>query len=343
MSAENASKSMSKIALITGASRGLGRNTALSVARRGMDAIITYHSNRAEADNCIAAIKELGRKAVALQLDSGVVASFDDFVRAVSSALRANWSTDRFDFLVNNAGTAVAAPFAETKEADFDRLYNIHLKGVFFLTQKLLPLIRDGGRIINLSSGLARFTLPGYSAYSAMKGAIEVLTRYMAKELGPRGIRVNAVAPGAIVSGFMPLKSEISPLPLLRRLADAGARLALPAIAGRGKPLTMRAYAFGDEFARGQWGIREPKPEQPEVFPDVLIVPLACFDRAGHRIGYGAGYYDMTIHRLRGMKKVIAIGIAFAAQEIAKVPATERDERLDLVLTEREVIDFRRT
>ena len=152
-----------------------------------------------------------------------------------------------------------------------------------------------------------------------------------------------AVAPGTIVSGFMPLKSEISPLPLLRRLADAGARLALPAIAGRGKPLTMRAYAFGDEFARGQWGIREPKPEQPEVFPDVLIVPLACFDRAGHRIGYGAGYYDMTIHRLRGMKKVIAIGIAFAAQEIAKVPATERDERLDLVLTEREVIDFRGT
>ena len=150
-----------------------------------------------------------------------------------------------------------------------------------------------------------------------------------------------AVAPGSIVSGFMPLKSEINPLPLLRKLADAGARLALPAIAGRGKPLTMRAYAFGDDFARGQWGIREPKPEQPEVFPDVLIVPLACFDRAGHRIGYGAGYYDMTIHRLRKMKKVIAVGIAFAAQEIAKVPATDRDERLDLVLTEREIIDFR--
>jgi len=149
------------------------------------------------------------------------------------------------------------------------------------------------------------------------------------------------IAPGMIVSGFMPLKSEINPLPLLRRLAAAGAKLALPAIAGRGKPLTMRAYAFGDDFARGQWGIREPKPEQPEVFPDVLIVPLACFDRAGHRIGYGAGYYDMTIHRLRAMKKVVAIGIAFAAQEIAKVPATERDERLDLVLTESGTIDFR--
>ena len=149
------------------------------------------------------------------------------------------------------------------------------------------------------------------------------------------------IAPGMIVSGFMPLKSEINPLPLLRRLAAAGAKLALPAIAGRGKPLTMRAYAFGDDFARGQWGIREPKPEQPEVFPDVLIVPLACFDRAGHRIGYGAGYYDMTIHRLRAIKKVVAVGIAFAAQEIAKVPATERDERLDLVLTESGTIDFR--
>jgi len=149
------------------------------------------------------------------------------------------------------------------------------------------------------------------------------------------------IAPGMIVSGFMPLKSEINPLPLMKTLAAAGAQLALPAIAGRGKPLTMRAYAFGDEFARGQWGIREPKPERPEVFPDVLIVPLACFDRAGHRIGYGAGYYDMTIRRLRDMKEVVAIGIAFAAQEIAKVPATERDERLDLVLTETDVIDFR--
>ena len=150
-----------------------------------------------------------------------------------------------------------------------------------------------------------------------------------------------AIAPGTIVSGFMPLKSEINPLPLMKALAAAGAQLALPAIAGRGLPLTMRAYAFGDDFARGQWGIREPKPDRPEVFPDVLIVPLACFDRAGNRIGYGAGYYDMTIRRLRDMKKVIAIGVAFAAQEIAKVPATERDERLDLVLTEIETIDFR--
>jgi len=150
------------------------------------------------------------------------------------------------------------------------------------------------------------------------------------------------VAAGAIVSGFMPLKTEINPLPLMRKLAGAGARLALPAIAGRGKPLMMRAYAFGDEFARGQWGIREPRPEQPEVDPDILLVPLAAFDRNGHRIGYGAGYYDMTINRLRGKKQMVAIGLAFACQEISEVPATERDARLDLVLTEREVIDFRK-
>lgn len=151
-----------------------------------------------------------------------------------------------------------------------------------------------------------------------------------------------AIKPGVIVSGFMPLKSEINPLPLLRKLAAAGAKLALPAIAGRGKPLIMRAYAFGDEFARGQWGIREPKPEAPEVAPDILIVPLACFDRAGHRIGYGAGYYDMTINALRAKKNITAVGIAFAAQEIDRVPATERDARLDLVLTERDAIDFRK-
>jgi 5-formyltetrahydrofolate cyclo-ligase len=161
-----------------------------------------------------------------------------------------------------------------------------------------------------------------------------------AETIAARGLPVE-VTSGMIVSGFMPLKSEINPLPLLRKLADKGAQLALPAIAGRGHPLTMRAYAFGDEFARGQWGIREPKPEASEVFPDILIVPLACFDRAGHRIGYGAGYYDMTINRLRGMKPAVAIGIALAAQEIDRVPATERDARLDFVLTEHETINFR--
>jgi 5-formyltetrahydrofolate cyclo-ligase len=146
---------------------------------------------------------------------------------------------------------------------------------------------------------------------------------------------------GAIISGFSPMKSEINPVPLMRKLADAGAKLALPAIVGRGKPLIMRAWSFGEPLASGQWGIREPVPELPEVSPDILIVPLAAFDRVGHRIGYGAGYFDMTINALRAKKKIIAIGIAFAAQEIPQVPATERDARLDLVLTERETIDFR--
>ena len=150
-----------------------------------------------------------------------------------------------------------------------------------------------------------------------------------------------AIAHGTLVSGFMPLKSEINPLPMMQKLAEAGARLALPAIAGRGKALIMRAWEFGAPLDRGQWGIREPKPDAPEVEPDILLVPLLAFDRAGYRLGYGAGYYDMTIHRLRALQPVTAVGIAFAAQEVPKIPTTPRDERLDLVLTEREVIDLR--
>ena len=151
------------------------------------------------------------------------------------------------------------------------------------------------------------------------------------------------VKPGVIVSGFMPMKTEINPIPLMKKFADAGAQLALPVIAGRGKPLIMRAWAFGAPLQAGQWGIREPGPDAEEVASDILIVPLVCFDRAGHRIGYGAGYYDMTINALRANKQVIAIGVAFAAQEIPTVPATERDARLDLVLTEREIIDYRKS
>ena len=150
-----------------------------------------------------------------------------------------------------------------------------------------------------------------------------------------------AVPRAAIVSGFMPMKSEINPLPLLKRLAAEGAKLALPIVAGRGKPLIMRAWEFGAPLDTGVWGIRQPKAEAPEVDPDILIVPLACFDRIGHRIGYGAGYYDMTIKRLRGLKPVVAIGIGFAIQEIPRVPATERDAQLDFVLTEHEIIDCR--
>jgi 5-formyltetrahydrofolate cyclo-ligase len=148
--------------------------------------------------------------------------------------------------------------------------------------------------------------------------------------------------PGAIVAGFMPMKSEINPLPLLRKLAAAGARLALPVVAGQGKPLIMRAWAFGEPLAAGVWGIREPEPSAPAVAPDLLIVPLLAFDRAGHRIGYGAGYYDLTLAALRARQTVVAIGVAFAAQEIEAVPATPHDAPLDIVLTEREVIDLRR-
>ncbi len=151
------------------------------------------------------------------------------------------------------------------------------------------------------------------------------------------------VPQGACVSGFFPLRSEINPMPLLRRLADAGAKLALPVVVGRGHPLLFRAWAFGAPLGSGVWGIREPLPDAPDVLPDVLIVPLAAFDRTGHRIGYGAGYYDLTLRRMRATKPVTAIGLAFAEQEIARVPATPRDAKLDLVLTEREVIDCRGT
>jgi 5-formyltetrahydrofolate cyclo-ligase len=175
----------------------------------------------------------------------------------------------------------------------------------------------------------------------ACRDALPAAARMVAAQaIAERGLPVD-VGPGAVVSGFSPLKSEISPLPLLRRLADAGAQLALPVVVGRGQPLIMRAWSFGAPLNSGVWGIREPPPDAPEVFPDILIVPLLAFDRTGHRIGYGAGYYDMTIARLRGIKPATAIGIAFAAQEIAAVPATPRDARLDLVLTEHGVIDCR--
>jgi NAD(P)-dependent dehydrogenase (short-subunit alcohol dehydrogenase family) len=192
----------SKIALITGGSRGLGRNTSVHLARAGVDVVLTYHSNQAEADAAVAEIAVAGRKAVALQLDAGDIASFDGFVDRFRDVLSATWGRDTFAYLVNNAGTAGYAPFAEATEADFDRLTNIHFKGVFFLTQKLLPLIVDGGKIVNLSSGLARFAIPGSSIYGSLKGAVEVLTRYLAKELGPRRIAVNAIAPGAIETDF---------------------------------------------------------------------------------------------------------------------------------------------
>ncbi|MBI5610432.1 MAG: SDR family oxidoreductase [Deltaproteobacteria bacterium] len=191
-----------KIALVTGGSRGLGRNTALHLARKGVDVLLTYRSRRAEADSAVAEIAALGGRAVALPLDVGDASSFPAFVTAVQGALAQGWQRQDFDFLVNNAGIGLYAAFADTSEAQFDELVNIHFKGPFFLTQRLLPLLANGGRIVNVSSGLARFALPGYAAYAAMKGAIEVLTRYQAKELGARGIAVNTVAPGAIATDF---------------------------------------------------------------------------------------------------------------------------------------------
>jgi NAD(P)-dependent dehydrogenase (short-subunit alcohol dehydrogenase family) len=190
------------IALVTGGSRGLGRSTALHLARRGIDVILTYKSGNTEAQATAAEIESMGRRAHALPLDVAKSASFVEFAIRLRDILSKNWRRDKLNFLVNNAGIGIHANFADTTEAQFDELVNIHLKGVFFLTQKLLPLLADGGRIVNISSGLSRFALPGYSAYAAMKGAIEVLSRYMAKELGPRGIAVNVVAPGAIETDF---------------------------------------------------------------------------------------------------------------------------------------------
>jgi NAD(P)-dependent dehydrogenase (short-subunit alcohol dehydrogenase family) len=190
------------IAIVTGGSRGLGRNAVLHLARQGIDVIFTYHSNQMEAAEVQKQVEAMGRNAVALQLDVGNSNSFPAFAQEVKSALQQQWQREQFDFLINNAGIGIHTPYAETTEAQFDALMNIHLKGVFFLTINLLELIKNGGRIINISTGLTRFTYPGYAAYAAMKGGVEVLTRYMAKELGPRGISVNVVAPGAIETDF---------------------------------------------------------------------------------------------------------------------------------------------
>jgi NAD(P)-dependent dehydrogenase (short-subunit alcohol dehydrogenase family) len=191
-----------KIAVITGGSRGLGENAALKLAAKGVDVILTYRSKQPEADRVVQRIEALGARAVALQLDVGDSKSFVAFAAEVKKQLKAVWQREHFDYLLNNAGTALHASFEETTEAQFDEMVNVHFKGPFFLTQTLLPLLVDGGRILNISSGLARFSLPGSSAYASVKGAMEVLTRYQAKELGKRGIAVNILAPGAIATDF---------------------------------------------------------------------------------------------------------------------------------------------
>jgi len=194
--------SNNKIALVTGGSRGLGKDMALSLAKKGINVILTYNSQKGEADAVVAEIEKEGLKAAALQLNAGDVQSFDNFFAQLKTTLKDTFGTEHFDFLINNAGVGHHALIADTTEEKFDMLMNLHFKGVYFLTQKALPLLNDGGRIINISSGLARFSMPGASAYAAMKGAIEVFTRYIAAEYGARGIRANTVAPGAIMTDF---------------------------------------------------------------------------------------------------------------------------------------------
>ncbi|WP_294217728.1 SDR family oxidoreductase [uncultured Chryseobacterium sp.] len=195
-------ESRTKIALITGGSRGLGKNAALKTAAKGLDIILTYKTNREEAEQTVREIQALGRKAIAYPLDTKDIKSFDDFVKTVGDHLEANTGSRNIDYLINNAGTALYAPIPEVIEEQLDDIVDIHFKGVFFLTQKFLPFINEGGGIINISSGLARFPLPGSSVYGSIKAGVEMLTKYMAKELGPRKIKANVIAPGAIETDF---------------------------------------------------------------------------------------------------------------------------------------------
>ncbi|GAB4044364.1 SDR family NAD(P)-dependent oxidoreductase [Spirosoma litoris] len=199
-----------KIALITGGSRGIGKDIAMSLAQKGVDIVFTYRSNKSEAESTVATIQSFGRKAVALPLDISQTSGFPAFFEQLHVLLQDRWVTNRFDFLINNAGTSLSAPVTETTEAQFDEMMNVHLKGVYFFTQKALEHLREGGRIVNISSAVSRQTFSGVSAYAIMKGAIDVYTRYLALELGPRGIRANVVAPGAIFGGStMPDSPEI--------------------------------------------------------------------------------------------------------------------------------------
>ena len=193
---------VNRIALVTGGSRGLGKNMAIAIAKKGIDVIITYNTKKEEATETVTLIENSGQKAAALQLNTGDISNFENFITSLKSTLESKFQSKKIDFLINNAGIGLHVPFAETTEEQFDLLMNIHFKGVYFLTQKALPFLNDGGSIINLSSGLARFSHAGSSAYGAMKSAVETLTRYQAKELGARGIRANVVAPGAIETDF---------------------------------------------------------------------------------------------------------------------------------------------
>ncbi len=191
-----------KIALVTGGSRGLGKDMAISIAGKGIDLVITYKNNESDAAITVKEIESLGQKAVALQLDMSDFSSLGSFVQHVSAVLASNWNTNKFDFLINNAGMGATVPFLEVTEELFNNFLNVHYKGIYFLTQKLVPFMNEGGRIINISSGTTRFSNPGYSVYASMKGAIEVFTKYLAKELGVKGIAANVVAPGPVETDF---------------------------------------------------------------------------------------------------------------------------------------------
>ncbi len=218
-----------KIALVTGGSRGLGRDSAISLAKKGIDVVITYNSQKEKADETVAEIEKIGGRAAALQLDAGNISSFENFKLKFLEVLEKKWGKKHFDFLINNAGFGIYSPVAELTEEQFDSLMNVHFKGVFFLTQKLLSVLADGGGIVNISSGLTSFTVPGSGAYAAMKGAVEILTKYMAKELGVRRIRVNIVAPGAINTEFSgdryvkhpEIKDQIGAQTALGRIGEA--------------------------------------------------------------------------------------------------------------------------
>ena len=218
-----------KIALVTGGTRGLGKNMALALADKGIDVVLTYHTNKVEAEKTVGEILEKGRKAAALFFDVSDIKSFDSFIGQLKLSLQSIWSTDRFDFLINNAGTGMTLPISQVTEEDFDNLLNIHFKGVYFLTQKSIPLLNDGGGVVNISSGTTRFCVPGYSVYSSMKGAVEIFTRCVAKELGVRGIRANVVAPGPIETDFNngairsnpQMKNHLSSITALGRVGDA--------------------------------------------------------------------------------------------------------------------------
>jgi len=238
-----------KIAIITGGSRGLGRNSAIHLAQRGIDILFTYRANQQEAESLGREVEAMGRKGVGLRLDTGDVGAFDEFIAEVRKTL-ASWGRDRFDYLVNNAGNSLHVGFNETTQDQFDEIFNVHVKGVYFLTQKLLPLMNDGGRIVNISSGLTRVSIPGSSAYAAAKGAVEVLTRYLAKELGPRRITANVVAPGAIQTDFS--GGMVRDNPEVNKMVSAMTALGRPGLPDDIGPMIASLLSDDNRWINGQ-------------------------------------------------------------------------------------------